>query len=43
MHLILDRQSELEPVDEQPNHYLMHPDRCGKTNGFSHQAVDPRA
>jgi len=43
IHLILDKQPELEPADEQPNYYLVHPDRFRKTNGFSHQALDPRA
>jgi hypothetical protein len=33
---MLDRQAELKPVDEQPNHQLMHLDGFGKAHGFSH-------
>ena len=35
--------AELEPVDEQPNDYIVHLDGSGKANGFSHQAFDPGA
>src|SRR5262245_5910259 len=43
MLLILDRQAELEPIDEQAEDEIMHLDRSRKANGFPHQPFDPGA
>jgi hypothetical protein len=40
---ILDRQAELEPLDEPSNPKIRHLGRSGKANGLPHQAVDPCA
>jgi hypothetical protein len=37
----LNIYTELEPVNEQPNHYLVHLDGSGKANSFPHQPFDP--
>ena len=34
-------QAELIPVDEQPNHCLVHGNGFSKANDFSHQAFHP--
>jgi hypothetical protein len=36
MLLSLDSEAELEPVNEQPNHQLVHLNRFRKADGFSH-------
>jgi hypothetical protein len=36
------RESKLIAIDEQANDKVMHLDRLGKTNGFTHQTLDAR-
>jgi hypothetical protein len=36
MLLSLDSEAKFEPVNEQPNHQLVHLNRFRKAHGFSH-------
>ena len=38
-----DEPPKLVPIDEQPNHEIVHALRLGKTNRATHQPFDPRA
>src|SRR5258706_11635528 len=38
----LDGSPKLVPIDEQPNHEIMHALRLGETNCATHESFDPR-
>ena len=37
-----DGSSKLIPIDEQPNHQIVHLFRLGKANGATHEPLHPR-